>query len=197
MCRNDETDLAATLTAALWDDPFYAGITAGRPEPERRATLDGYFALALREAWRAGEVQAGDDGAGAAIWTAPAGSPGAEAAAADKRRGVRTLLRAEAWAVYQAIGAFSHRMVAAAVPDGAWYLSILGVDPARQGAGVGARLLRPTLSRLDAQHLTGYLETFNPRSLAFYGRHGFATVASAVEPVTGARYWILCRPPNA
>lgn len=196
MRRNDGAALAATLTAAFWDDPFYAGITAGRPEPERRAALDRYFALALREAWRAGEVQAGDDGAGVAIWTAPSGSPGAEAAASDKQRALQALLRAEEWAAYQAIGAFSHRMVAAAVPDGAWYLSILGVDPARQGAGVGARLLRPTLSRLDAQHLTGYLETFNSRSLAFYGRHGFVTAASAVEPVTGAPYWILCRPPN-
>ena len=196
MRRNDGAALAATVTAAFWDDPFYAGITAGRPEPERRAALDRYFALALREAWRAGEVQAGDDGAGVAIWTAPSGSPGAEAAASDKQRALQALLRAEEWAAYQAIGAFSHRMVAAAVADGVGDMSIMSCAWARKGTRVDERLLLPTLPRLNAQFLTGYLETFISRSMAFYGLHGYDTAASAVEPVTGAPYWILCRPPN-
>ncbi len=186
-----ETALATTLTAALAPDPFYQAIT---PNGDRWAALLTYFALAVHEGRSAGEVQVIDDGAGVAIWTAPAGSPRAASAAADKHDALFELLAGAGWDAYESISAFSQRHVARHVPEAAWYLSILGVDPARQGGGLGGRLLQPTLARLDAQRLPGYLETFNPRSLAFYARHGFNSVTTEVEPVTGARYWLLLRP---
>lgn len=190
MAEHHVAALAETLTAALAADPFYQAIT---PNGERRAALIAYFALAVREALTAGEVQVIADGAGVAIWTAPTGSPGAATAAADKHDALAGLLAGTGWDAYESISAFSHRHVAQHVPGAAWYLSILGVDPARQGGGLGGRLLQPTLARLDAQGLSCYLETFNPRSLPFYARHGFNPAATEVEPVTGARYWLLLR----
>lgn len=189
----DEAALAATLTTALWQDPFYQAVT---PSVGRRAMLETYFALALREARRAGDVQTLAEAAGAAIWTAPAGSPLADAAADEKHQALHGLLDPDGWSAYEAIGRFCRRQVAAVVPPEAWYLSILGVAPERRGAGLGAGLLRPTLDRLDGERRPSYLETFNPRSLPFYARLGYVVAATAAEPITKSTYWILTRAPR-
>jgi ribosomal protein S18 acetylase RimI-like enzyme len=69
-----------------------------------------------------------------------------------------------------------------------WYLPWLAVDPARQGGGLGSRLLARCLARVDADRLPAYLETPNPRTVAFYERHGFAVIgtsqAGASPPIT-------------
>jgi ribosomal protein S18 acetylase RimI-like enzyme len=58
-----------------------------------------------------------------------------------------------------------------------WYMPFIGVDPARQGLGLGALLLRPMLAECDAKGLPAYLESTNPRNRRFYERHGFRAVA--------------------
>jgi GNAT superfamily N-acetyltransferase len=60
-----------------------------------------------------------------------------------------------------------------------WYLPWCGVDPARQGAGLGSRLLAHCLEVVDAARLPAYLETPNPRTVPFYARHGFAVTGEA------------------
>jgi ribosomal protein S18 acetylase RimI-like enzyme len=74
-------------------------------------------------------------------------------------------------------------------PTGAhWYLPWLAVDPSRQGAGLGSRLLARGLVHVDAGRLPVYLETPNPRTVPFYERHGFEVVgiaqAGACPPIT-------------
>jgi ribosomal protein S18 acetylase RimI-like enzyme len=60
-----------------------------------------------------------------------------------------------------------------------WYLPWLAVDPYRQHAGLGGRLLARGLDRVDVDHLPAYLETPNPRTVPFYERHGFEVVGTA------------------
>jgi GNAT superfamily N-acetyltransferase len=79
------------------------------------------------------------------------------------------------------------------VPSEAWYLSIIGIDPAAQGQGIGAWLLKPTLAEADAAGAVCYLETYSPRNVRFYERLGFRSVASHLEPCTGATYIIMRR----
>ena len=52
------------------------------------------------------------------------------------------------------------------VPGSHWYLALIGVDPSRQGHGVGIALLRAMLSRVDVDGLPCYLETFSRRTSA-------------------------------
>jgi ribosomal protein S18 acetylase RimI-like enzyme len=54
-----------------------------------------------------------------------------------------------------------------------WYLMILGVDPPRQGQGVGSALIAPVLQKADASRLPCYLETDKPEDIKFYEKHGF------------------------
>ena len=64
-----------------------------------------------------------------------------------------------------------------------WYLPFIGVDPVRQGQGIGAALLRPILEKCDAERLPAYLESSNPRNRPLYQRHGFEMVGSCDELV--------------
>ncbi len=54
-----------------------------------------------------------------------------------------------------------------------WYLSMLGVDPACQGRGLGSALLKAGLARCDAEGLPAYLESSNPKNVPLYERFGF------------------------
>ncbi|HEU4974393.1 MAG TPA: GNAT family N-acetyltransferase [Baekduia sp.] len=72
------------------------------------------------------------------------------------------------------------------------YLAILGVDPDRQGEGVGSALIQPGLDLCDREGLPAYLETGKERNLAFYGRHGFAVVDELRLP-KGPPIWFLHR----
>ena len=47
-------------------------------------------------------------------------------------------------------------------PEPHWYLPLIGVDPARQGQGLGAALMRPVLAKCDAAGLPAYLESTSP-----------------------------------
>jgi GNAT superfamily N-acetyltransferase len=74
------------------------------------------------------------------------------------------------------------------------YLAVLGVDPDRQGAGVGSQLIRPGLDLCDRERLPAYLETGKEANLAFYGRHGFH-VLDRLELPKGPPVWFLWREP--
>jgi GNAT superfamily N-acetyltransferase len=81
-----------------------------------------------------------------------------------------------------------------AVPGPHWYLPLIGVEPSRQGQGLGATLLQVMLSRADVEGLPCYLETFQPTNIRFYQRHGFEIVAEGREPESGLLHWAFKRP---
>lgn len=57
-----------------------------------------------------------------------------------------------------------------------WYLPMIGVDPARQGRGLGSALLKHALALCDAEGAPAYLESSNPKNVPLYERHGFEVV---------------------
>lgn len=62
-----------------------------------------------------------------------------------------------------------------------WYLPLIGVDPARQGLGLGSALLKHTLRLCDGDGLAAYLESSNPKNVPFYKRHGFE-ITGEIKP---------------
>jgi GNAT superfamily N-acetyltransferase len=77
------------------------------------------------------------------------------------------------------------------------YLSTLGVEPSRQGLGLGSALIHPMLERADAEGLPCYLETFQPRNVPLYQKHGFKIAIEEVEPNSGVRGWAFLREPRS
>ena len=76
-----------------------------------------------------------------------------------------------------------------------WYLPFLGVDPSRQGQGLGGAPIQPVLERADVEGLPCYLESANPRNLPFYKRHGFEVVEEGNLPGGGPPLWTMKREP--
>jgi GNAT superfamily N-acetyltransferase len=75
------------------------------------------------------------------------------------------------------------------------YLSVLGVDPDREGAGVGSALLAPGLGLCDQEGPPAYLETGKERNIAFYARHGFRVIGHLTLP-EGPPVWLIRRDPR-
>ena len=69
----------------------------------------------------------------------------------------------------------------------------LGVEPDRQGQGIGSALIQPVLGRADAEGLPCYLETTKERNVTFYRRHGFDVVAEGDLPDLGPPFWTMRR----
>ena len=61
-------------------------------------------------------------------------------------------------------------------PDDAWYLAFIGVDPSKQGLGVGSFILKEALKHIDELGERAYLESSNPRNMSLYERHGFESM---------------------
>jgi ribosomal protein S18 acetylase RimI-like enzyme len=54
-----------------------------------------------------------------------------------------------------------------------WHLTLIGVDPIRQGQGHGSALLQHGLSVCDRDQEIAYLECTKPSNIDFYQRYGF------------------------
>jgi GNAT superfamily N-acetyltransferase len=80
------------------------------------------------------------------------------------------------------------------VPEDHWYLMLLGVDPPRQGQGVGSAIMQPALAKADAAHLPAYLETQKEINVRLYNKHGFDVVVETDLPDNGPHVWCMKRP---
>ena len=75
-----------------------------------------------------------------------------------------------------------------------WYLSLLGVDRARQHEGVGTALVQAVLERCDAEGTPAWLETATATNVGFYERLGFVTETEFT--VVGVTFWGMLRTPR-
>ncbi len=79
---------------------------------------------------------------------------------------------------------------------GHYYLDSLGVEPQRQGRGLGSALMRPVLERCDAERMPAYLNAGSPRSRDLYLRHGFQVTEEFRLPDEGPPLWRMWREPQ-
>ncbi len=208
----------AALAEAFFDYEVmvYAALDARRRETGV-AALYGAF---VRDALRFGEVFAAGDARARGIDTASGVGTADSVGATDGVAGVacwlppgRTTItlvrqaRAGMWELpwrfgvrgfsrllaYDAIAARLHHAYAAG-PH--WYLTALGVEPQRQGQGLGGALMQPILARADAQGLPCYLETHRPGNVQLYQRHGFQICCHTEVPGHPVPVWAMLRPPR-
>ena len=79
------------------------------------------------------------------------------------------------------------------IPGPHWYLMTLGVEPSRQGQGIGSRLIAPVLQRAHSASLPCYLETMTELDVAFYRKNGF-NVAHEADLIPGKLHmWAMTR----
>jgi ribosomal protein S18 acetylase RimI-like enzyme len=103
------------------------------------------------------------------------------------------------WAVLRRLSVveiYTTRLHRRHAPRAHWYLSQIGVEPARQGQGLGSALLGPMLARMDGENVPCYLETSKAANVAFYQKYGFAVVADGDAVAGGPHVWAMLRAPG-
>jgi GNAT superfamily N-acetyltransferase len=184
---DDRATLADVLSRAFDDDPVWRALF---PRDDRRARI---LKILFREWLRVlpDITWTTDDLAGGALWAAPGAW--------------RIGLIAQARMAPRLAGPLGTRAIAtlgllAAVEakhpkKPHHYLRLLGCDPAKQGQGVGSRLLQPVLAHCDAHGEPAYLESSNERNHTFYKRHGFE-ITEELTTKLGPRIWLMWREPQ-
>ncbi len=177
--RNERSRAFATLVSAFTSDPVERWLY---PESQQYLThfpvfLEAFGGRAFDEqsVWRLGEFAA------VALWLPPGAEPDGDAIATVLAQTVSPEQHEDMFLVLD-------QMEAAHPASTHWYLPWFGVDAALQGRGLGGRLMEHCLEIVDASHQPAYLETPNPRTIPFYGRHGFEVTgvaqSGACPPVT-------------
>jgi GNAT superfamily N-acetyltransferase len=181
----DAAALAAPLARAFHDDPVT--VWANPRQGSRLHRTERFFLGRMRALLPHELSSVTADGDGAAIWSPP-----------------------DAWQM--GLREFLHDLPAFLSPrtpfvirgmhgvekrhptEPHYYLSILGVDPPRQGEGMGSALLQPMLRRCDQEGVGAYLETGTERNVRFYARHGFRVTEEVPLP-KGPPMWLMWRDP--
>jgi GNAT superfamily N-acetyltransferase len=190
--EEDREAAAEALALAFADDPAWAHLL---PDSETRAerllvfftTEIGSLAPELRDVWVT------EDGSGAAVWARPGrwrvpltqtlrmARPMARVFGARLPLATWTQLR------------FERRHPPA---PGHWYLHYIGVEPRRQGRGLGGALLAPVLELCDREGHPAHLEASTHRNRMLYERNGFALTGIYDLPAGGPPMREMWREPG-
>jgi len=193
--RDEIPTLAAVLARAFASDPFYRYVAGGAPERSQRMR-DGWSGLLRHASADLSATYTTDDYAGVAVWQPPGTTgPGFVASlrllpSMSRLSGGLGHLREVSRAI-----SFLEERRRHNTPGAHFYLAALGVEPERQGEGIGTALVGPGLARADAGGVPAYLETATGRNVLLYERLGFAVVEELTLPDTDVHGWLMLRRP--
>lgn len=190
---SDVNQLAVCLTRAFQTDPFLSWLV--RQDHQHTSALSQLFRTCLRSlSLPHNEVLCTDDCLGAALWYPPGNK-----SRIGFFRQLALLPDMIRVAGIKGLG----RMVAvlgtlekAHPRDPHYYLQFIGVDPQCQGRGLGSALIRPILSRCDAEGCGAYLENTNANNSDFYREHGFRISSQIHFGPDSPTLWASWRPPQ-
>jgi GNAT superfamily N-acetyltransferase len=187
----------AVLARAFANDPFFTYVLS---DPvERKRLMPPLMVAWTRYGLLFGEVYvtAGPVEA-SAIWLPPRAAIG-RTEERTHRAGLTAVVSAfsdGARARYDAVFQDHDRVRGAAQSVPHWYLVLIGVDPARQGLGLGSLLLRAGLSRVDQDGVECQLFTEESRNVPLYQRYGFEIAVDGDLPDGGPHFWFMRRRPH-
>jgi ribosomal protein S18 acetylase RimI-like enzyme len=164
---SDEASIAAVLALAFSTDP---GARWAWPDPRQLLTHFPAFVKAFAgAAFTTGTAYYADGYAGAALWLPPDVRPDDDALNALLQRSASEQVSRDLLQVFEQMRGYHPG-------EPHWYLPLIGVDPFRQGNGLGAALMRHALARCDRAGKAAFLESSNPKNVSLYERHGFEVV---------------------
>lgn len=187
--------VAAALARAFFEDPSW--VWAIPDGDKRRRVQAWFFPAAVSYGLRFGRVYTDEAAACGAIWLPPGDTD--MPALRMMRVGLLLMpLKAglSSFSRFVAMGGALDERHKQDVHGPHWYLWLLGVDPPRQGQGLGTRLVQPVLDQADADGVVCYLDTTLERNLSFYRRLGFEVVFAGQFPKGGPSFWTLRREPK-
>jgi len=184
---------AGVLARAFRDNPGMLVALPGVSPEERLALLEPCMAGFVRSVLRYGVVEVVED-SGVIVAVSLAYEPGrfpppffatVIQARGPIAAGIGTALR---------FARLDHEMHKLHPRYEHWYLWFLGVEPERQGQGLGSKLLVSLSAKAQADRVPCYLETDKPSSVKLYERHGYRIESEVVVPKVELRLWLMKRP---
>lgn len=177
--------VTATIVLAFSTDPMSRW---SLPDPAVfLATFPDLVRAFSGSAFEDGTVYETADYSGAAVWL----GPGRES---DTETLIGVLQKAMSPDRFEQGGGLFEQMDAFHPREPHWYLPLIGVDPASQGRGHGARLMEHALAECDRTRLPAYLESSNPANVPFYEAFGFK-VMGQIQSGTSPTMYPMLRPP--
>lgn len=186
---------ARLLGRAFQDDPLMVYLV---PQASRRASvLPSFFRVVLRYCLRYGVVHTTPALDGVACCLPPHNTN------PSTWRLLRVVLSGAVWlpGPFELLrsfraGACAAETHASAAPGPHWYLWTLGIEPERQGRGIGSQLLQRVILHAGVQGVPCYLETENPRNVPFYQHHGFRLLREIEIPTSAVHIYALLWEPG-
>lgn len=186
---------AALMARAFHDDPFFTFVL---PDPVRRErVLPWLFGRTISYGLRYGRVYTTPSFEGIALWLGP--EKPALTGMGTFLTGLFLLPLKLGWQELKKsmrLARSSDELHKRSIAGRHWYLLGLGVEPSRQGHGVGAALLQPVMALADRERLVCYLDTNNALNLPFYERVGFTLAGHARSSQAGPGTWCMRRQPG-
>jgi ribosomal protein S18 acetylase RimI-like enzyme len=193
VCRADDAPISVDiLVDAFYDDPTWSWVF---PDPDRRRSQQGLLWRALVDgAMRYESVWLNDDATATAVWIPPGGTEMTPEREAELMADFAEVLSPDELArVPGVMTAFDE---AHPHHEPHFTLSLLGTRTTHRGEGRGLRLLKDTLTVVDAAGMPAYLEASNPANIALYQRYGFERFGSFTLP-GGATVTTMWRRPSS
>ncbi|MFC9911173.1 GNAT family N-acetyltransferase [Streptomyces sp. NPDC127197] len=186
---DDAPLISRTLARAFDDDPMMRRLFPG--DASREAGLGRYFTtIFTRQYVHHGVCERTE--AGAAFWVPPE----AQAKAVPDAETIQELqnILGDRAPLFRDIVETAAKHTP---QEPHWYLAVIGADPAAQGQGHGAALLRSGLAKADAAGLPACLESSKPSNLPFYEHFGFTVREELRLPANGPVLWSMWREPRS
>lgn len=194
--RADREAAAQALARAFWDDPLTNYWWPG--DAHRRVMLPILMRGGIQLAAPYDETYTAEESpVGGALFLPPGKSK--LAMTSVLRVMAPNLWRWRPASLFRFLGTLDEleRKHDAALEEPHWYLMLLGVDPPRQGQGLGGVLMSDVLRRADSAGQDAYLETQKARNVPFYRKHGFDVVENfRCHGGRGPETWTMRRRPE-
>ena len=187
---------AAILGRAFQNDPLM--VYTLPDAAERARLLPEFYARMLRFGVLAGEVYTTAPAMeAAALWLPPGVQWTRERVQAAGLHELSSIIGADAISRFREVTDCEAQARERDMTEPYWYLLLLGVEPTLQGRGLGGELIAPTIQRAHREGAPCYVETEQPRNVAFYRRHGFELIIDGqAAGTTGVRFWTFRQPPK-
>jgi GNAT superfamily N-acetyltransferase len=163
----DEASAIGVLTLAFSGDPMARW---SLPDPAKYLAIFSSIVRAFGgSAFEKGTAYIANGITGAALWLPPGVKPDEESLKRLFDKNTNDDVKKDMQGIFEQMEKFHPT-------EPHWYLPMIGVDPAHQGAGVGSALMIEALKAVDRDGLIAYLESSNPRNISLYQRHGFEVI---------------------
>jgi GNAT superfamily N-acetyltransferase len=169
---SDLDGLVTTLTAAFEGDPVWRWVF---PDVDGLRVFWRFF---IGNCLRFPCTQISGEYAAAAVWVPPGQDELSEEGEARVEDLLGELLGPRTPDVLELLDRFE----AIRPSEPHYYLSLLGIDPAHRGEGLGMGLLAKSLEAKDAEGVPSYLESTNPVNNKRYARLGYQQVGEFTTP---------------